>query len=170
MWAWVRQADGYWWRHSDPFCCRRPWYYDPNWFLITYEFGLVVECCDRGEPKPVPMPLCSPQLPHVLPWEWTAVSAVTNRPLLAWAVLCGLLTRAESADHRLITPSVFAQLQHRGTLLQHSQPLSSNPVMDFQSNKLRTSSILHSKIISSFRTFIVLISIHALKYPIFSTS
>jgi hypothetical protein len=38
-----------------------------NWFLITYEFGLVVECCDRGEPKSVPMPLYSPQLPHALP-------------------------------------------------------------------------------------------------------
>lgn len=90
-----------------------------NCFLITYEFGLVVEWCDRAETKPVPKPLCLPQMPHLLSWEWTGISAVTNCPLLAWvaascAVVCGHVTRAERADHRLITLSVFAQLEHSG--------------------------------------------------------
>jgi hypothetical protein len=171
MLAPVGQANGYLWRHSDPFCCDGLGTVTQNWFLITYEFGLVVEWCDRAEPKPVPMPLCSPQIPHIQPWEWTAVSGLIDRPLLAWAVLCGHMTSAESADHRLITPICLCTAPNTGKpLLQHGLPLSSNLVMDFQGNKLRTFGILYSKIISSTHTFILLISIQTWKYPIFSAS
>jgi hypothetical protein len=36
--------------------------------------------------KPVPVPLCPPQIPHGLTWDRTRASAVTGRQLTAWAM------------------------------------------------------------------------------------
>jgi hypothetical protein len=46
---------------------------------------------DRGKPKysgekPVPVPLCPPQIPHGLTWDRTRASAVRGRRLTAWAM------------------------------------------------------------------------------------
>jgi hypothetical protein len=45
--------------------------------------------------KPVPVPLCSPQIPHGLTRAWTRASAVRGRRLttwaMAWPLLCSLL-------------------------------------------------------------------------------
>jgi hypothetical protein len=46
---------------------------------------------DRGKPKysgkkPVPVPLCPPQIPQGLTWDRTPASAVRGRRLTAWAM------------------------------------------------------------------------------------
>jgi hypothetical protein len=35
--------------------------------------------------NPVPVPLCPPQIPHGITWDWTKASAVRGRRLTAWA-------------------------------------------------------------------------------------
>jgi hypothetical protein len=36
--------------------------------------------------KPLPVPLCPPQIPHGLTWDWSRASAVSGRWLTAWAM------------------------------------------------------------------------------------
>jgi hypothetical protein len=36
--------------------------------------------------KPTPVPLCPPQIPHVLNWAWPWAAAVASRRLTAWAM------------------------------------------------------------------------------------
>jgi len=38
--------------------------------------------------KPVPVPLCTPQIPHGLAWIWTWTCVVTGQQLTAWASAC----------------------------------------------------------------------------------
>jgi len=40
------------------------------------------------EKKPVPVPLCTPQIPHGLAWVWTWTCVVTGQQLTAWAIVC----------------------------------------------------------------------------------
>jgi hypothetical protein len=63
------------------------------WRLVFSVFprnGAPVEWNWQGKPdtreKPVPMPLCPPQIPHGLTRDWTWASAVGGRRLTAWAV------------------------------------------------------------------------------------
>jgi hypothetical protein len=45
---------------------------------------------DRGNRstrrKPAPVPLCTPQIPHDLTWDWTRAAAVGSQRLTAWAL------------------------------------------------------------------------------------
>jgi hypothetical protein len=36
--------------------------------------------------KPAPVPLCPPQIPHDLIWDWTRAAAVESQRLTAWAM------------------------------------------------------------------------------------
>jgi hypothetical protein len=42
--------------------------------------------------KPVPVPLCPPQIPHGLTQDWTQASAVGGQRLTAWAIARPLLS------------------------------------------------------------------------------
>jgi len=160
MWAWVPQADGYLWRHSDPLCCRRPWYYGPKlvpdnirvWFSGGMLWQGRTEACLNA----------------------TLFTTTTTRTALGMnrsfgsdkPPITGLSRSVRSHDQGrkcwppFDNPICLCTSYNTGGRYCNNEPLSSNLVMDFHSNKLRTSSILHSKIICSFRTFIVLISIH----------
>jgi hypothetical protein len=59
---------------------------------------------ELGE-KPVPVPLCPPQIPHGLTWERTRASAVRGRRLTTWAFL-GNLHVAVSCCSRVLCFSV----------------------------------------------------------------
>jgi hypothetical protein len=65
------------------------------WRWLVFSFFRVMEHMwnetDRGKPKysgqkPVPVPLCPPQIPHGLTRDWTRASAVGGRRLTAWAM------------------------------------------------------------------------------------
>jgi hypothetical protein len=56
----------------------------PGWYMS--EYGAWVKWQWQGKPeglggKPVPVPLCPPQIPHGLPWERTRAAAVRRRQL-----------------------------------------------------------------------------------------
>jgi hypothetical protein len=55
------------------------------------EYGAIGGMLDRGNRiiwiKPVPMPLCPPQIPHYLTGAWTRAAAVENRRLNAWTTV-----------------------------------------------------------------------------------
>jgi hypothetical protein len=58
---------------------------------------------DRGKPKysgekPVPVPLCPPQIPYGLTWDRTRASAVSGRRVSAWT-MAGPLKPIESTLH-----------------------------------------------------------------------
>jgi hypothetical protein len=51
---------------------------------LRWSNGALVEWKWQG--KPVPVPLCPPQIPHGLTWDRTRFSAVRGRRLTAWAM------------------------------------------------------------------------------------
>jgi hypothetical protein len=60
-------------------------------FFIFPSNGAPVELNWHGKTevlgeKPVPVPLCPPQIPHGLTWDQTGASAVGGRRLTAWAM------------------------------------------------------------------------------------
>ena len=60
--------------------------------------------------KPVPLPLCPPQISHGLTWDWTRTSAVGDRLLSAWA-------KARPALYRDNNHNV--KLHHQNKLKSH---------------------------------------------------
>jgi hypothetical protein len=50
--------------------------------------------------KPVPVPLCPPQIPHGLTRDWTRASAVRGRRLTAWAMARGVTYFTKIYDSR----------------------------------------------------------------------
>jgi hypothetical protein len=48
--------------------------------------------------NPVPVPLCPPQIPHGLSWEWTRAAVVRSRRLTSWAMAGPLPLRTEQAN------------------------------------------------------------------------
>jgi hypothetical protein len=56
-------------------------YSDSTWVWRMMSTGETEEL----EVKPVPVPLCTPQIPHLLTQARTWASAVRGRPLTAWA-------------------------------------------------------------------------------------
>jgi hypothetical protein len=60
-------------------------------FLLLHFNGALVEWNWQGKTevlgeKPVPVPLCPPQIPHKLTWDRTRASAVRGQRLTAWAM------------------------------------------------------------------------------------
>jgi hypothetical protein len=53
-----------------------------HWWKWNWQGNIEV----LGE-KPVPVPLCPPQIPHGLTWNWTRNSAAGSRRLTAWAMV-----------------------------------------------------------------------------------
>jgi hypothetical protein len=77
-------------RSLKSFCATIWW----RWWLFFILFQVVEHGwneIDRGKPKysgkkPVPVPLCPPQIPPESTWEGTRASAVEGRRLTAWAM------------------------------------------------------------------------------------
>jgi hypothetical protein len=61
---------------------------------------------DLGD-KPVPVPLCPPQIPYGLTRAWTRASAVRGRRLTAWD-----MARQIRNDHETHSRTVSAHVQH----------------------------------------------------------
>jgi hypothetical protein len=59
----------------------------PTWYVLEKDGGMILagETEELGE-KPVPVPLCPPQIPHGLTWARTRASAVRSRRLTTWAM------------------------------------------------------------------------------------
>ena len=117
-------------------------------FFIFLSNGAPVEWIYRGKPKysgekPVPVPLCPPQIPHGLSRDRTRVSAVRGQRLTSWAMArpslkCKSLNSnnlREFASDRLRTLLVFLQ---NTPLQQISYSHGVSAVNKFVSDRLRT--------------------------------
>jgi hypothetical protein len=85
---------------------------------------------ELGE-KPVPVPLCPPQIPHGLTRAWTRASAVRDRRLPTWAMARPLVAWLVKTFSPLLWNSKVGCPVHKNPLLvpilnQRIQPLSSN--------------------------------------------
>jgi hypothetical protein len=86
LFLWWRAPQHMLWTHRSPegYCAILRW----RWLVFRVMEHRWIEI-DREKPKysgkkPVPVPLCSPQIPHRLRWDRTRASAVRGRRLTSW--------------------------------------------------------------------------------------
>lgn len=103
--------------------------------------------------KPVPVPLCVPQVPHRMAWDWTHASTVTDWRLTAWAMaqpyLLIFFFLNVTRSHPIRDPFCDSQIS-----------IFENRLVMFSTNKFWRqihASMLHKLYISNFHSMLLLL-------------
>ena len=84
-------------------------------WLVSME--VVLEWCQHDKmevlrQKPVPMPLCPPQILHELTWDWTQACMVRDHQLTVWAMPPPAAMDIQKSRNRYIAPSTCYSYMH----------------------------------------------------------